>query len=64
MVLKQFKLNIRILVLSEIWWNKGYNCCFTDCVKSDQDEISYSVEAIQVEHLDTIFQWDLMKQGK
>ena len=33
---KQFKLNILIQVLSEIQWNKGNNCCFTDCIKKLQ----------------------------
>ena len=28
--------NILILLLSEISWNKGNNCCFTDCVKKNQ----------------------------
>ena len=29
-LLNQFKLHILILFLSEIYWNKGNNCCFTD----------------------------------
>ena len=31
---KQFKLNIPRLLLSKIYWNKGDNCCATDCVKN------------------------------
>ena len=34
MVLKQFKLNIPILLLSEIYWNKGNNCCLLILSKS------------------------------
>ena len=34
MVLKQFKLNVLILNLSEILWNKENNCQFTDSVKT------------------------------
>ena len=30
---KQFKLNILILFLSKIKWNKGNNCCFTACIE-------------------------------
>ena len=33
-VLKQLKLNIPILFLSEILLNEGNNCCFTDSVKN------------------------------
>ena len=32
-VMKQSKLNILRLLLSKIYWNKGNNCCFTDCIK-------------------------------
>ena len=33
-VIEQFKVNmIQRLLLSEIYWNKGSNCCFTDCVQ-------------------------------
>ena len=34
LVLKQFKLNILILFLSEIWWIMGNNCRFSDCIKT------------------------------
>ena len=33
MVLKQFKPNIVILLVREMPWNKGHNCCFIDCIK-------------------------------
>ena len=33
MVLKQCKLNIPILFLRKIQWNKGNNCCSTDIIK-------------------------------
>ena len=33
--MKQFKLNIRRLLLNQIEWNKGNNCCFTDCIWMD-----------------------------
>ena len=32
-VLKQLKQDIPALVLSEIYWNKGNHCCFTDLVR-------------------------------
>ena len=34
MVLKQLKLNILVLFLSEIYWSKENTCCFTDCIKN------------------------------
>ena len=34
--MKQFKSNILILFLSELLWNKGKNCCFTDSIKKLQ----------------------------
>ena len=33
LLLKQFKLNIAILFLSEIYRSEGNNCCFTDFIK-------------------------------
>ena len=33
LAIKQIKLNILRLHLSKMYWNKGNNCCFTDCVK-------------------------------
>ena len=33
LVLKQFKLHILILLLIQIWWNEGNDCCFTDLKK-------------------------------
>ena len=33
-VLKQFKLDICILLLSEIYWIKGNSCCFSDSIKN------------------------------
>ena len=32
-VMKRFKLNILRLRLNKIYWNKGNNCCFIDCMK-------------------------------
>ena len=32
-MMKQSKLNILTLLFSKICWNKGNNCCFTDCMK-------------------------------
>ena len=32
-VIKQFKLNILRLLMSRIYGNKGYDCCFTNSVK-------------------------------
>ena len=32
-IMKHFKLNILRLFLSKIYWNKGNNCCFTDCLE-------------------------------
>ena len=34
-VVNQFKLNILMLILSQIPVMKGNNCCFTDSVKKD-----------------------------
>ena len=36
MLLKQFKLDILILLLSEVLWNKGNMCSFTDYIKKLQ----------------------------
>ena len=33
MVVQQFKMNILILCLNEIFLIKGSNCCFSDCIK-------------------------------
>ena len=33
-MLMQFKVKILILTLIEIYWIKGNNCCFTDCIKT------------------------------
>ena len=32
-MLKQFKIDVPILLLSEIYCNEGNNCCFTECLK-------------------------------
>ena len=39
LLLKLFKLNILITLLSGIEWNKGSNCCFTNCVKKKQKKL-------------------------
>ena len=36
LMMKQFKLNILIPLLDEVCVTKGYNCCFTDCIKKQK----------------------------
>ena len=41
-VMKEFKLNILLLLLNEICWLKGNSSCFTDCVKKPSLMLAFS----------------------
>ena len=45
-VMKQFMLNYVRLLLSKVYWDKGSNCCFTDCVKN-----------VTLAHIPTFMNW-------
>ena len=50
--MKQFKLNVLWQRLSKIYWNKGNDSCFTDCVK----DLNVGM------HLD-VYEWIWFKLG-
>ena len=52
LVLKQFSLNILILHLSQIYWTKGNNCYFIDCLKKS----TLITACIQ-----TFYKWNLVQ---
>ena len=55
---KQFKLNILVLLLSEIYWMRGSNCCFTDCIKNWMLSCIWTF----IIHLFKCLQWLIMQE--
>ena len=50
LVLKQFKLNIMKLILSENYMIQGNTCCFADCVKNNNNNKTTTKQKLQRSH--------------
>ena len=61
-LLKPLSLTLSLAEGQKISAKQNILACFSQSLLTDQDEIWKGVEAIEVEHPDAAFEWDLMKQ--